>query len=468
MKGLYLALVKTLLLLLSHQLSLPMIRFLAAEGKRYGWRTIVGSMLEYQLPAKVKDATIKGEVAFVHLLDFHQCDLAIRKADLVLAMTPDQMLLQVADLCIRHRKSLITTARLTRQLHAKKTEAEESEILLLAECGFAPGLDHITAKKMIDNIHLKNGQVTSFKTFNGSLISENSLGTAPLHFKLTEPAGDLIQLGKGINRHLLNGKIQHIPYHLLFSRSEPIAIPGLKNTIILPDGDAIYCRKLYNLGQAHTVVKGKIFRHGFEHFWNVLVNLGLTDSNSKVDMFESPSFYKYIDSLLPCSGDEPLEFKLRKYLHISYEDVEKLRSLGWFGDSWVNVKVITPALLLRYLLQKHTTPLPHDQDCIVMQHQLEYNKDGRQHQLTATLLAQGENQEDTALLKAIGLTAAAAAKMYLLGNIKATGLHIPVNKEIYDPILNELDDLGLSFHIEEKNGNIAHRTSNIEYRNFGT
>jgi saccharopine dehydrogenase-like NADP-dependent oxidoreductase len=409
-------------------------------------------MFEYHLPPKIREEKFSNDVVFIHFNDLRQCDHAIRKADLVVAMVSDQMLLQIADLCIANRKSLVTPGRLTRQLHAKKAKAEENEVLLLAECGFAPGLDHITAKKIIDNIHLKNGRITSFKTFNGSLVAEHCIGLDnALQFKLTEPAGDLIQLGKGINRHLLNGRIQHIPYHQLFTRSEPISILGVKDAIVLPEGDALYCKKLYNLSDAHTVIKGKIFRSGFERLWHLMISFGLTESHLRIDAFENASFYNYMDSLMPCVNDEPLEFRLRKFMQASHDDIEKLRWLGWFDNDWPNAKEITPSLLLRYLLQKKASLLPYDKDCILMRHQLEYiQKDGSRHQFTATLRAEGEDSEDTALSKAIGLTAGAAAKMFLVGSIKAKGIHIPVSKEIYDPILNELDDLGVSFYIEEK------------------
>src|SRR5436190_7367074 len=92
---------------------------------------------------------------------------------------------------------------------------------------------------------------------------------------------------------------------------------------------------------------------------------------------------------------------------------------------------------------------PEDKDCIIMQHQLEYTYQNFQHKLVATLKVVGETRQDSAMAKAIGLTTGAAAKSFLLGNISLKGLHIPTKKEIYDPILNELDELGMSFHIEE-------------------
>jgi len=439
-----------------------MIRFLVVEGRRYGWKTYVGSMFEYSLPEKIKEEKFSNGVVFISITDFRQCDHAIRKADLIVAMVPDLMLLQIADLCIANKKSLITPAKLNRQLYARKIKAEENDVLLLAECGFAPGLDHITAKKAIDNIHTKSGTISSFKTFSGSLIAEDCLNN-PWQFKLTEPVADLINLGRGVNRHLLNGKVQHIPYPQLFLRSQPIALAGIKNAIVIPEGDAMYCQKLYDLGEAHTVVKGKILRNGFDRIWNLLLSLGLTDSQSRIDPFENASFYNYLDSLLPYSNDEPLEFRLRKFMQANGEDIEKLKWLGWFDDRWPASKEVTPALLLRHLLENKAMPDPEDKDCILMQHQLEYtSKDGKQHKFKATLLAQGENKEDSALTKAIGLTTGAAAKAFLLGSIKVKGLHIPVSKEVYDPVLNELDDLGVSFHIEDEEINAERSMENLQ------
>jgi hypothetical protein len=84
-----------------------------------------------------------------------------------------------------------------------------------------------------------------------------------------------------------------------------------------------------------------------------------------------------------------------------------------------------------------------------MEHQFEYTIKNIKHSMKATLVAEGENGNDAALTKAIGLIIGSAAKAILLDNIKLKGLHIPTVPEIYDPILSELLDLGIAFHVEE-------------------
>jgi hypothetical protein len=418
------------------------------EGRRYGWKTCVGTMFDAHLADCIKEEKFSSEVVFINITDYRQCDHAIRKADVVAGMLADAMLLQVADLCIANKKSFITPAKLNRQLLSRRAQVEENQVLLLMECGFAPGLDHVTAKKAIDNIHSRGGEVTSFKSSHGSLLSESCIDN-PLEFKLTEPAQEVVHIGKHNNRHLLDGKIFHVPYHQLFNRAESISINGLHSLITIPEGDALYIRKIYQLTEAQTVVKGRILRAAFSQIWNLLIRLGLTDNQSKIEMFEQSSFHNYLDSLLPHSIQESLETRLKKYAGASDEDILKLRYMGFFDHDWVNLKEPTPAALLQILLERKFTTDSDDRDCIVMAHHLEYNLKNVTHSMKATLLVHGD-ENDPAMTKATGLMTGAALKGYLLDNIKAKGLHIPTSPEIYDAILNELDDLGVAFYVEDK------------------
>jgi saccharopine dehydrogenase-like NADP-dependent oxidoreductase len=442
---------KTVLLLLStDRFSIPLIRYLIVEGRKHGWKTSLGSLYDQTLFDRIRKEKFSGDLTFTAFNDFRQCDQAIRKADLVIGLMPEAMLLQVADSCILHGKSLITPARLSRKMVSKKLQAEENKTLLLFECGFSPGLDHITAKKAIDNIHTKGGKIFSFKTYSGSLAAEG-YAYNPWQFKLTEPLSEIINLGKNSNRHLIHGQLQHIPYHHLFQRSEPVMIKGLEDIISIPEGDSMYYRKLYQLSEASTVVKGKLFRKGFERIWDLIIKLGLTDNVARIDLPEIKSFNHFLSSLLPYAPTDSLELRLSKYIGADAEDIEKLKWLGLFDEEWVEGhKELTSAILLSHLLEKKFTLAPKDKDCIIMQHQLEYMYKNTHHKFTATLITNGDNRQDSAMAKATGLITGAAAKAFLMGNISIKGLHIPTRREIYDPILNELDDQDVAFHIEDK------------------
>lgn len=442
---------KTVLLLLStDRFAIPLIRYMVLEGKRYGWKTCIGTMFDNAFADRIREEKISNDLIFISITDFRQCDAAIRKCDLVIGMVPDVMLLQIADSCIDHQKPLVSPSRLNRQMFAKKGAAEENNTLILMECGFTPGIDHVTSKKVIDTIHVKGGTISSFKTYSGSLATENSIDN-PWEFKLTEPLADVINMGKGTNRHIIENQIQHVAHQRLFTRKEPMLINGIQNALVVPEDDALYYKKIYELRDAHTVIKGRIIRKGFDTLWNLLIGLGYTNTSAKIELFDNKSFVNYLRSLVQYSPDESLEFSLKRQTGASTEDLEKLRWLGLFEENWPEAyREVTPAILLQYLMEQKLSMKQEDRDCIVMRHELDYAVGDYEYHITATLISEGEDQKNSALAKAIGLTTGAAARAILLDDISVKGLHTPIIKDIYEPILSELLDLGVAFHVDEK------------------
>lgn len=441
-----------LLLITSDRFVHPLIDYLAVESKIYNWKVTVGSMFDQVLFEDLQRES--KELALLHVKDEKQCEKEIRRADLVMAIMPDVMLLTIADMCIRHSKQLISPARLTRQLFAKKSQAEENDALILAECGFTPGLDHLTAKKMIDHIHAKGGHISSFRTYSGSMVAESSIDN-PWAFKLTHPAHELFAIGKGNNRYMVNGELLHVPAHQVFARAEDVAIAGMTDTMAIPDDDSLYCRKMYGLNEAETVMKGRLVRKDFQTVWDLLIRLGLTNTTTRIDMLGHRSFRKFLRSLLPWSPTESAELLLQRTMQASEKNVAQLKWLGLLDDTWFEgTQEVTPAMLLQYLLEHKLSMQPEDRDCVVIHHELDYALNNFQYRFRATLVSEAEDQQHTALARAIGLTMGATAKAVLVGNIKIRGMHTPIRKEIYDPVLNELEDLGIAFHVEEERSEV--------------
>jgi saccharopine dehydrogenase (NADP+, L-glutamate forming) len=407
-------------------------------------------MFDSHVAERVKAEPFASEFTFHNITKMQECDQQVRKSDLVIGLMADSLLLQVADSCISHRKILISPGRLTRQMALKKPLAKENAVLLLMDCGFSPGLDHITAKKAIDNIQSRGGKITSFKTYSGSYVSENAADN-PWGFKFVEPVGEILNWGRQNNRHLLHGRMQHIPYHRLFERTQPINVRDMLNMVTIPEGDSLYYRKIYNLDDATTVVKGKLAHKGVDRLFDLLIRLGLTDAYSKVDMGPEGSFYNFLDSLLPYSPSGTLEERVQDYTGATSVEIEKLKWLGLFDNTWIEgIREITPATVLQLMMESRFMPDLDDRDCVVMEHQLEYEFREEQYEFSATLIMNGENQKESALARIIGFTCGATAKSVLLGALEIGGVHVPVMKEIYDPVLNELEDLGIAFHITDK------------------
>jgi len=440
---------KILVLLDSDRYSAPLIEFITSNAKIFDWKIKIASFSDPNMLQRIMSEPFADQVECSAFSRFQECEQAIKKTDLVMALVQDAILLQIADICIAMRKTLISPARLTKQMAMKKALAKDSNALILMDCGFSPGLDHIIAKKAIDNIHSKGGQISSFKTYSGSVLAETS-SPNPWHFKLTEPVLEMLSWGKHNNRHLLNGRLQHIPCYRLFERTESVVIRDQQDLVVVPEGDSLYYKRIYNLQDAHTVVKGKLIRQPFNRIWNLLVKLGLTDASSKLDMGSQGSYYNFIDSMLP-SGSGSIEDRIRQYTGADEQEIENLKWIGLFDTTpWNDMhREVSPAQILQTLLQQKITMQSDDRDCLIMEHQLTYQLRDEEFEMNATLTLKGETEKHSALAKVIGFMCGAAAKSVLLGTIKIKGLHIPILRELYDPILNELEDLGIAFHVTE-------------------
>ena len=442
---------KILLLIESERFAFPLLRYLTDHAKIYDWKIRIGLMSGPQAADKIRSEAFAPVLEFMDIKKFPECEQVIRKSDLVIAMVNDGLLLQIADSCIAQRKPLISPSRLNRQMALKKASAKENDVLILMDCGLAPGLDHIIAKKAIDNIHYKGGKITSFKTYSGTFVSQTSAPN-PWDFKLTEPAAEVLSWGKNNNRYFVDGRLQHVPSHRLFERSESRHIDGFENIVAVPEGDSLYYKKIYNLTDAQTVVKGKLLRGGVDRMWHLLYKLGMMDPSLKIDMTGDRSPRDIVESLLPLSTHGSIEERFMEYTGATNEEVEKLKWFGLFdGDvSIANLQEVTPLSLLHLVFEEKFCLLPEDRDCLIMEHHLSYQLRDESQELTATLVLRGDNEKDSAVAKVIGYTCGAAAKSILSGLLKLKGLHIPIVREIYDPILNELEEAGIAFHITEK------------------
>ena len=82
---------------------------------------------------------------------------------------------------------------------------------------------------------------------------------------------------------------------------------------------------------------------------------------------------------------------------------------------------------------------------IVMYHKFGYKLDGKKYQIDSTMVTLGEDQTYTAMSKTVGLPVAIATLAILNGKIKTPGVQIPITKEVYTPILKELENHGIRF-----------------------
>ncbi len=389
------------------------------------------------------------------LLDIFNEDsrkIAIKDADIVVSMLPASLHIEIAKDCILYEKNMVTASYVSPEMQALNDLAKAKGLVFLNEIGVDPGVDHMSAMQVLDRIRDEGGNVILFESFTGGLIapeSDNNLW----NYKFTWNPRNVVTAGQGgAAKFLQEGTYKYIPYNRLFRRTEFLDIDGFGRFEVYANRDSLKYQSVYGLNKVQTLYRGTIRRVGFCRAWNIFVNLGMTDDSYTIDDSENMSYRDFVNAFLPYSPSDSVELKLRHQLKIDQDDIvwDKLIELDIFNAKKpVALKKATPAQILQKILMDSWTLDKTDKDMIVMYHKFGYEKNGKQYQIDASMVVLGEDQTYTAMAKTVGYPVAIATLAILNKKIAATGVQIPVIKEIYQPILNELKTFGITFNEKE-------------------
>ncbi len=377
---------------------------------------------------------------------------AIKNADIVISMLPARFHIEVAKDCIRFEKNMVTASYISPEIQAFDEEAKSKGLILMNEIGVDPGIDHMSAVQVLDRIRHNGGKIILFESFTGGLVapeSDNNLW----NYKFTWNPRNVVTAGQGgVAKFLQEGTYKYIPYNRLFRRTEFLDIDGFGRFEVYANRDSLKYQSAYGLDNIKTLYRGTMRRVGFSRAWNIFVALGMTDDSYIMEHSDTMSYRDFINSFLPYSPSDSVELKLRHQLRIDQDDIvwDKLMELDIFNpNKAVNLKNATPAQILQKILMDSWTLSPKDKDMIVMYHKFGYELDGKKHQIDANMVVLGEDQTYTAMAKTVGLPVAMATIAILNGKIKTPGVQMPINKEVYQPILQELKEHGISFNEKE-------------------
>lgn len=371
----------------------------------------------------------------------------IEKSDLVISMLPARLHIEVAKDCIAFKKHMVTASYVSEEMQALDKEVKENNLVFMNEIGLDPGLDHMSAMRIIDEIRDHGGKMLLFESFCGGLVapeSDNNLW----NYKFTWNPRNVVLAGKGgAAMFIQEGTYKYIPYHKLFRRTEFLSIENKKYEAYA-NRDSLKYRSVYGLEDIPTMYRGTIRKVGFSRAWNIFVQLGMTDDSYTIEDSENMSYRDFVNLFLAYSPSDSVELKLRSYLKIDQDDImwEKLAELDLFNPKKkIGLSKATPAQMLQKILEDSWTLKEDDKDMIVMQHLFGYEIEGSKRQIESSLVVEGENQTYTAMAKTVGLPLAIAALKILKGEIKTPGVQIPISKEVYEPILKELENYGITF-----------------------
>lgn len=381
----------------------------------------------------------------------NQRESALKNANIVISMLPARHHLLVAKDCIKFKKHLVTASYISEEMKKLDDETKKNGLIFMNEIGVDPGIDHMSAMKVIDRVRNKNGKMLLFESFTGGLVAPES-DTNLWNYKFTWNPRNVVLAGQGGSaKFIQEGTYKYIPYHKLFRRTEFLTIDNHKFEAYA-NRDSLKYRSIYGLDNIPTMYRGTIRKVGFSRAWNIFVQLGMTDDSYTIENSENMSYRDFVNLFLAYSPTDSVELKLRSYLKIDQDDVmwEKLIELDLFNpNKKIGLKNATPAQILQKILEDSWTLQKEDKDMIVMQHLFGYEIAGKKYQIESSLTVLGENQTYTAMAKTVGLPVAIASLKILNKEIKTPGVQRPITKEVYEPILNELEKYGIKFTEKE-------------------
>ncbi len=379
--------------------------------------------------------------------DKSQAKKHLKDADLIISMLPAHLHIRVATICAESGINLLTASYLNDDIKALDHQFRDNSACCIMELGLDPGLDHMSALKVLNKIKSAGHTLTGFETFTGGLLAENTEAENPWNYKFTWNPRNVVMAGNGTVKFLQEGRFKYIPYHNLFRRTEVIYVPGHGYFEGYANRDSLKYLELYNLQGINTLFRGTLRRTGFCKAWDVFVQLGATCDDYQMESVDVMTHRQFINSFLRYNPHDSVELKLAHYLNLGLESEEmyKLRWLGIFEEELVGLNKGTPAQILEHILKKKWTLTKTDRDMIVMWHKFNYLDKDRPKEIQAHMVVYGDDEVNTAMSKTVGLPLAVCAEMILEQKLTLKGVHIPTQPEIYKPILARLDTMGFEF-----------------------
>ncbi len=500
---------KTILLFGAGKSATVLIDYLLENAASENWKVAVADADLKLVQSKIGHSPRATALSF-DIMDTAERSTHIRQADIVISLLPPALHSEVAKDCVKYHKHLLTASYVDDAIRELAPDIEKNKLLFLCEMGLDPGIDHMSAMQLIDGIHAKGGEITSFRSHCGGLVAPES-DDNPWHYKISWNPRNIVTAGKAGAHFRENGEEKRWQYEELFTADRLVEIPDLGYLSWYPNRDSLSYTALYGLESTRTFIRTTLRHPDFMYGWKNVIDLKLTDETPRYDTTDKTLYQVFREHMDKNGFGEWLNQKLAERFEETkglmenlmklmeaenkaseegekipetfmtaddegnIEEIEidevKNKAAAWLAqkmheanltlkqlfflglddqDTIVNKGLCSAADILQFAVEKKLSLRPYDKDMIVMLHEIEYEAGGQRSEVRSSLVVKGENSLRTAMAKTVGLPLGIAAKLILNGKIKLTGLHIPTHKEIYEPVLRELEIYGIRFH-EESN-----------------
>ncbi|MEN8118147.1 MAG: saccharopine dehydrogenase C-terminal domain-containing protein, partial [Bacteroidota bacterium] len=374
--------------------------------------------------------------------DLETLDKLVLEHDLTVSLLPYTYHVTVAKLCIKHRKQMVTTSYVSKEMKALNAGAKDAGVIILNEIGVDPGFDHMTAMRIIDKVQNEGGKIKEFYSLCGALAAPEEADN-PFMYKFSWSPKGVIMAGNNGAKFLKNSEVVEIPTEDLFKNPLQIDFPEVGRMEIYPNRDSIAYIDIYSLPNVETMFRGTFRYPNWCESMDAIKTLGMVNYDKQ--NFEGKTYKQVVAEqigVFPKNVKEKVAEKLN--LELQNPAMVAMEWLGLFSDDKVPVAEgstfdITSDLMLKKMM------LPEGaRDMVVMLHSfLIETAEGKKEVIKSRLL-DFATEKNTSIARTVALPAAIAVKMILDGKITDTGVHIPVSKTIYEPVLNELEKMGIA------------------------
>lgn len=420
-----------------------LIQYLLGALAAENWQLTIADVNPAPLQARVAPYAERARAVSFEINQTERLHELVAAHDVVVSMLPALFHPLVAQACLQHGRHLATASYATEEIRAFDAPAKAQGLTFLMECGLDPGLDHMSALPVIEEIRTQGGRLTAFKSYCGGLMAPDSEGDNPWRYKFTWNPRNVVLAGQGTARYIEGGHPRFIPYQHLFRRTERLLVPGYGEFEGYANRDSLSYRPLYGLDTIPTMLRGTLRRPGYCAAWAALVALGLTDDTYRLGNAAELPWAAFIESFLPpAAAGLTLPARVAAYLQLdpTGPELQRLSWAGLFSPEPVGLPDATPAQLLEKLLTAKWQLQPQDHDMIVMQHLFEFEPaDGSGlQQRTSSLVVTGDDAVHTAMAKTVGLPLGMVVRRLARGEVAHRGVVVPVHADLYEPILAEL------------------------------
>jgi saccharopine dehydrogenase (NADP+, L-glutamate forming) len=415
----------------------PYIRYLSDNG----FHVTVASRTVSKAEHLIEGCKNTEAVAFNIAKDDELLEKLTEEADLVCSLLPFTFHVKAAKVAIRNKTHFCTASYISDEMKALDDDAKNAGVLLLNECGVDPGIDHMSAMKVIDAVHNNNGNIGSFTSFTGGLPAPDA-NDNPYGYKLSWSPRGVLLAGRNDAHFLRDGKEVKIPGPELFEHCKLMEIPGMGTFEGYPNRDSLSYIDIYNIPETKTMLRGTLRNVGWCGTLDKIADLGLLDIEERD--FEGVT-YAGLMRQLTSTSESDLKSAVAKTCNIKSDDpiIKRLEWLGLFEEKEILPDTPTVLDALCNLFEEKLQYAPGERDMIVMHHEFIAEYSDKKQRITSTLIDYGIPNGDSSMSRTVALPVAIASKMILDGEINLTGVHRPIIPEIYEPILRELETLDI-------------------------